>query len=175
MFLFSVVMSDPVLAFLLSGCFPPSVSRDPARFETETERDNEQRRNETQPENQSSLHSTMKKTPSGEVVVVPRNFKLLEELERSEKGHGDMTVSFGLVDPGDIFLIEWNGSIMGPPGVRSTVVRYILRCILILRLLANTLDLRFALLTDSICGSLLRIAHYVSGKVPCHSTPSAVH
>jgi ubiquitin-conjugating enzyme E2 variant len=59
----------------------------------------------------------MKKTPSGEVVIIPRNFKLLEELERSEKGHGDMCISFGLVDSGDTFLTEWNGGILGPPGV----------------------------------------------------------
>lgn len=60
----------------------------------------------------------MKKTPAGEVVIVPRNFKLLEELERSEKGHGDMAISFGLVDTSDTFLSDWNGGILGPPGVR---------------------------------------------------------
>ncbi|KAJ1434012.1 ubiquitin conjugating enzyme [Ochromonadaceae sp. CCMP2298] len=49
-------------------------------------------------------------------IVIPRNFKLLEELEGSEKGTGDMSVSMGLVDPDDIFLTEWNGSILGPPG-----------------------------------------------------------
>lgn len=59
----------------------------------------------------------MKKTPQGEVVIVPRNFKLLEELEKSEKGHGDMAISFGLVDGGDTFLSDWNGGILGPPGV----------------------------------------------------------
>lgn len=58
----------------------------------------------------------MKRTPSGEVVIVPRNFKLLEELEKSEKGLGDMAISFGLVDSGDTFLTEWNGGILGPPG-----------------------------------------------------------
>jgi len=63
----------------------------------------------------------MKRTPSGEVVIVPRNFKLLEELEKSEKGHGDMAISFGLVDTGDTFLTEWNGGILGPPGVRLPI------------------------------------------------------
>ena len=59
----------------------------------------------------------MNKTPAGEVVIVPRNFKLLEELEKSEKGHGDMSISFGLQDPGDTFLSDWNGGILGPVGV----------------------------------------------------------
>lgn len=51
---------------------------------------------------------------------MPRNFKLLEELEKSEKGHGDMAISFGLVDQGDTFLSEWNGGILGPAGVCVT-------------------------------------------------------
>ena len=59
----------------------------------------------------------MHRTPSGEVVIVPRNFKLLEELEASEKGVGDMAISYGLADAGDTFLTEWNGGILGPPGV----------------------------------------------------------
>ena len=61
----------------------------------------------------------MEKMPNGEVVIVPRNFKLLEELEKSEKGHGDMAISFGLVDTADTFLSDWNGGILGPPGVSS--------------------------------------------------------
>jgi ubiquitin-conjugating enzyme E2 variant len=60
----------------------------------------------------------MNKTPAGEVVIIPRNFKLLEELEKSEKGIGDMSISFGLQDPGDTFLSDWNGGILGPVGVR---------------------------------------------------------
>ena len=28
-----------------------------------------------------------------------------------------MNISMGLVDNDDIFLTEWNGSILGPPGV----------------------------------------------------------
>jgi hypothetical protein len=59
----------------------------------------------------------MQKTPSGEVVIVPRNFKLLDELERSEKGLGDMSISYGLADSTDTMLTNWNGGIIGPPGV----------------------------------------------------------
>ena len=51
--------------------------------------------------------------------MIPRNFKLLEELEAHEKGTGDMSVSMGLVAPDDILLTEWNGSILGPPQVRA--------------------------------------------------------
>jgi len=53
---------------------------------------------------------------ASEEVVIPRNFKLLEELESSEKGLGDMSVSMGLVNNDDIFLTEWNASILGPQG-----------------------------------------------------------
>jgi hypothetical protein len=79
------------------------------------------------PEYIKSAVITMKKTPSGEVVIIPRNFKLLEELERSEKGHGDMCISFGLVDSGDTFLTEWNGGILGPPGVSFCIATSFLR------------------------------------------------
>ncbi|CAJ1964124.1 unnamed protein product [Cylindrotheca closterium] len=58
----------------------------------------------------------MQRTPAGETVIIPRNFKLLEELEKSEKGLGDMAISFGLVDSGDTFLSDWNGGILGPAG-----------------------------------------------------------
>ena len=36
------------------------------------------------------------------------------QLEASDKAKGDMSVSMGLVDPDDMFLTEWNGSIIGP-------------------------------------------------------------
>lgn len=47
----------------------------------------------------------------------PRSFKLLEELEKGEKGLGSESCSYGLADSDDITMTKWNATIIGPPHV----------------------------------------------------------
>ncbi|KAI9923253.1 hypothetical protein PsorP6_001286 [Peronosclerospora sorghi] len=52
-------------------------------------------------------------------ALVPCNSKLLEELENSEKGNGDMSISYDFEQAHDIFLTNWIGTILGPAGVTA--------------------------------------------------------
>lgn len=56
-----------------------------------------------------------------EVIIIPRSFKLLDELEDAEKGRGvpaphTTCISLGLMDSGDMTLSKWNVTMMGLNG-----------------------------------------------------------
>lgn len=64
-----------------------------------------------------------------DVVVVPRNFKLLDEMEKKEKGGGDGNISFGLENPEDIMMTTWNATIFPPSNTKFGNEIYTLRVV----------------------------------------------
>jgi ubiquitin-conjugating enzyme E2 variant len=46
---------------------------------------------------------------------VPRNFKLLDELEKAEKGENDPSISLGLITADDRFMSDWQATIFAAP------------------------------------------------------------
>jgi len=67
---------------------------------------------------------------SGEKIIVPRNFVLLEELEKAEKGQTDANVSMGLIDSADISLTNWTCTILGPANspLDNRIVSLVVQC-----------------------------------------------
>lgn len=64
----------------------------------------------------------------GALCKVPRNFRLLEELEKGEKGLGDGSCSYGLADD-DLLMHNWHATILGAPHVSQSLSLSLVRAL----------------------------------------------
>ena len=64
------------------------------------------------------------------MIIIPRNFKLLDELEKAEKGSTDMSISYGLVESDDISLTNWQCTFLGPIGspIQDRIISLLVHC-----------------------------------------------
>lgn len=60
---------------------------------------------------------------------MPRSFRLLDELEKGQKGLASDGVSFGLQEADDITLTNWSCTILGYPGVKNELFRQTLKIV----------------------------------------------
>lgn len=89
--------------------------------------------------------------------AVPRNFRLLEELEKGEKGIGDGTVSYGMDSSDDLLMRSWTGTIIGPPNVSRRRLAY-----------AHALQQP----GDCVSSGAGRVPGRQAGRLPCSRAPS---
>mmetsp|Transcript_65234 Transcript_65234/g.142078 ORF Transcript_65234/g.142078 Transcript_65234/m.142078 type:complete len:196 (-) Transcript_65234:119-706(-) len=61
-----------------------------------------------------SHHPPASKDGASDSVIVPRSFRLLDELEKGQKAERASSLSWGLAREDDVSLTHWNGTIFGP-------------------------------------------------------------
>lgn len=113
----------------MGGCGTKNVKQEQVTSPAQTQRPEEsqvsnanpaatnpvQEREPNSPVSNSEAGRRQPEAKSSSGCVVPRSFRLLNELEKGEKGESGF-VSWGLAEPDDMTLTKWNGTIFGPPG-----------------------------------------------------------